>query len=140
MSVPLRLAYTYTAAEFESSFETSFPDWAPAVRAGDELPYLPEHQLNASLGLVYRRWSVFGNLSLVDEMRTSAGTGPIPEGEGTDAHTGLDLAMKYSLRPGLKLTLQVQNLTDDTSIVARRPAGNRPGLPRTILVGIDWEF
>ena len=29
VKVPLRVSYTYTSAEFQSSFETSFADWAP---------------------------------------------------------------------------------------------------------------
>ena len=36
--------------------------------------------------------------------------------------------------------LGVQNLTDNATIVARRPAGVRPGLPRTFVAGIWFDF
>jgi len=34
----------------------------------------------------------------------------------------------------------VRNLGDVTYVAARRPAGLRPGLPRTALVGIEWAW
>jgi Fe(3+) dicitrate transport protein len=42
---------------------------------------------------------------------------------------------EYRLAPWSTLTVAVQNLTDARYIVARRPAGARPGLPRTIVAG-----
>jgi Fe(3+) dicitrate transport protein len=30
----------------------------------------------------------------------------------------------------------IQNITDERYVVARRPAGARPGLPRSIAVGV----
>jgi Fe(3+) dicitrate transport protein len=140
VGVPLRLAYTWTEAEFETSFVTDFADWAPAVEKGDELPYLPAHQLAAGAGLVAERWGAHLDLTWVDAMRTSAGQGPIPEGEGTDAHLLLDLAADLRLAGGLSAFVQVRNLTDEVYVAARRPAGARPGLPRTALAGLSWDF
>jgi Fe(3+) dicitrate transport protein len=34
----------------------------------------------------------------------------------------------------------VRNVTDEAFIVARRPAGVRPGMPRTLLLGVRWDF
>jgi len=139
-SVPLNLVYTYTRGQFLTSFTTNFPDWAPGVEAGDELPYLPEHQASFNTGVTTPRWQAFLNLAYVDGMRTSPGQGPIPQGEGTDANLVTDLSLGYQLRENLGLRLQVRNLFEETYIVARRPAGARPGLPRTVLVGIDWSL
>jgi len=140
LEVPLRLAYTWTEAEFQTSFETDFADWAPAVERGDELPYLPEHQLAAGAGLVGEAWGAHLDLTWVDEMRTTAGRGAIPAGEGADAHLVLDLSARYRFRFGLEAFVQVRNLTDEVYVAARRPAGARPGLPRTALVGLSWDF
>jgi Fe(3+) dicitrate transport protein len=140
LEVPLRLAYTWTEAEFQTSFETDFADWAPAVERGDELPYLPEHQLAAGTGLVGEAWGAHLDVTWVDEMRTIAGRGAIPAGEGTDAHLVLDLSARYRFRFGLVAFVQVRNLTDEVYVAARRPAGARPGLPRTALVGLSWDF
>jgi Fe(3+) dicitrate transport protein len=140
LSVPLGLVYTYTHGQFLTSFATSFPDWAPEVTAGDELPYLPEHQLGATGGVSSRRWSAFFTLAYVDAMRSSPGQGPIPESESTDANVVVDLSLGYWLKENLAIRLQARNLLDEVYVVARRPAGARPGRPRAILIGLDWDF
>lgn len=138
--IPFRFAYTFTDAEFRSSFETAFEDWAPRVEAGDELPYLPRHQWGASLGATGSGWGAFFSVSYGDEMRTKPGRGPVPDSERTDQFLLLDVSADYRLPLGMKAFAQVRNLTDVTYIAARRPAGLRPGLPRTALVGIEWSF
>ncbi len=140
LEMPLKLAYTWTTARFRSGFETDFADWAPRVEAGDELPYLPRQQLLASAGVIGRRVSLFADLAWSSPMRTVAGRGPLVAEESTDELATADLSLKVRLRPGLELTAQVLNLTDETVLVARRPAGLRPGLPRSTLVGVSWEF
>lgn len=138
--IPIRFAYTWTQAEFRTSFDTAFEDWAPHVEAGDELPYLPGHQIGASLGLTRRQWAAFLNVSYSDEMRTRPGHGPIPEAQSTDGFVVFDLAADYSLPFGMKAFAQIRNLGDLTYVAARRPAGLRPGLPRTLLLGLEWAF
>ncbi|HEX7706731.1 MAG TPA: hypothetical protein VF701_09775, partial [Thermoanaerobaculia bacterium] len=59
---------------------------------------------------------------------------------GTDSHITLDLTLGYSLSDGFEMFVQARNLTDETYVVARRPAGLRPGMPRTLLTGINWNF
>ncbi len=140
LRLPLGVVYTYTQGEFLESFETDLPDWAPEVQAGDKLPYLPTHQLGASAGVASRRWDAFLSMAYVGAMRSSPGKGPMPEGEGTDANLVLDLSFAYRLKDNLALRLQVRNLLDEVYIVARRPAGARPGRPRGVLIGLDWDI
>lgn len=137
---PLRLAYTWTDATFRNSFETTFADWAPRVTAGDEIPYIPEHQLTVNAGWELARWSTHAQLSWVDAMRTSAGRGPITSANGTEGHSSIDLTVSYELAASLELYVQGRNITDETYVVARRPAGLRPGMPRTFLTGVSWKF
>lgn len=139
-SVPFRLAYTHTRGEFSTSFETDFEDWAPHVEVGDELPYLPEHQLSATLGWALPQWSVFVTGAWQDAMRTVAGRGPIEPGTGTDAAFLLDATAKLRVLPQLDLVLQGRNLLDEVYVAARRPAGLRPGMPRTFAVGFEWTY
>ena len=135
VGLPLRLAYTYTEAEFGTSFESEFEPWG-TVRAGDELPYVPDHQLYAALGVERDHWGLNLTASYAGEMRTTAGSGPIPEGEGTDDYVLLGLSGEYAITPWSRIVVGVQNLTDEEYVVARRPAGARPGLPRTLMAGI----
>lgn len=134
-SLPLELAYTFTRATFESAFESDFGPWG-TVRKGDELPYLPEHQLYARVGVEHGRWGANLDATAVSEMRTAAGQRPIAEGEGTDASFVLGLGARFQVTSALAVYGAVQNLTDDMYVVARRPAGARPGLPRTLQLGV----
>lgn len=138
--VPSRLAYTFSRGEFQSSFETSFADWAPEVNEGDELPYLPEHQVSAQVGLEIGAVSTFLAATWVDAMRTSAGTGAIPESSEIDSHWTVDLSASWAVRERFSLRLDVRNLTDEVYLAARRPEGLRPGLPRTATLGVSFDF
>lgn len=135
LRLPLHLAYTFTRAEFETGFESEFEPWG-TVEAGDELPYVPAHQLHLGFGVEAGPWSLRLATSHVDEMRTEAGNGPIPGGSGTDAFTVWNASGEFRLETGGTLFVGVQNLSDESYVVARRPAGARPGLPRTLLAGI----
>ena len=72
-SIPVRLAYTFTDAHFESDFNSDFETWG-AVKTGDNIPYLPSHQLSLSLGLEKRLWKVGLVSKFVSRMLTKAGT------------------------------------------------------------------
>ena len=139
LSMPARLAYTFTKAKFQNAFESEFETWG-TVTEGDELPYVPKHQLALSLGLQTMRFGVELSGKYVSRMRTTAGQGPFIDRESTDAHLVLDLAADYRLTRQVRLFASVRNLTDEAYIVARRPAGVRPGLPRLFLIGIKTDF
>lgn len=139
-SVPFRLAYTWTESEFQTSFETSFADWAPRVDKGDELPYLPPHQLSATIGWAVPKGAVYMSAAWLDAMRTTAGSGEFEPGTGTEAATIVDATAKYAVLSRLDLVVRARNLFDETYIAARRPAGLRPGLPRSLSIGLDWRF
>ena len=47
--LPIRIGYTYTDSTFSTAFDSSNPQWGK-VAVGDEMPYLPTHQLGASVG------------------------------------------------------------------------------------------
>ena len=138
--LPIRATYSYTRGVFENSFDTSFADWSPRVEAGDRLPYLPEHQAFVEAGWRRGAWETFLNASFVDDVRVKAGQGPIEGSAAVENHLIWDLALGYRLAPGTRLTLDVKNLTDEIYLAARRPAGLRPGLPRSIRAGVVVDF
>jgi len=138
--VPVRVAYTFTETEFRSSFFTSFADWGPFVTEGDELPYVPNHQLQLSLGLQHGEWSSSLKASILDEVRTRAGQGPIPDRERTDSRSVLDLGVQWNGLEHFGFHVQLRNVLDEEYLVARRPYGARPGLPRTLLVGLTFDL
>jgi Fe(3+) dicitrate transport protein len=137
--IPLQLTYTHNDAEFSSSFESDFDAWGD-VEQGDELPYLPEHQLALNAGWIHSGWDLHLTTSWVGRMRTVAGQGALPAAESTDSRWLVDISASRELGSGVVVELQVRNLTDEVYVVARRPAGVRPGLPRTVFAGFRWNF
>jgi Fe(3+) dicitrate transport protein len=138
VSLPLALAYTYTEAEFKSSF-VGESVWGP-VEKGDKLPDLPENQLMLSAGVEFDggygaelRWRYF------DDTCATAACG---EFEDIDAHSALDVSAWYDWNPRTRFYLDVDNLTDeDGDIVARKPkSGARGQKPRTLMAGVRYQF
>ena len=136
--VPLRLSYTFTRASFRSGFDSDFEPWG-TVEAGDRLPYLPEHQVSGSIGYDESAWSISISMNASGAMRTQAGFGPIPGGQGTDSFVVFNASGEVQVNERGTLFAGLQNLTNQIHSVARRPAGLRPGLPRTLLVGFRIE-
>ncbi len=139
VSVPVSFNYTYTQAEFQNDFTSSFDEWG-SVTAGDELPYIPEHQFFVSAGVEAPKWEAHVSGKYVDEMRTTAGSGSIPDGEGTDAHFVVDVAAEYEVMNQTRVFFTADNIFDEDYVAARRPAGARPGKPATFLAGVKFEF
>jgi Fe(3+) dicitrate transport protein len=137
--LPIMFAYTYTDATFKNSFVSNFSEWG-TVRSGFELPYTPEHQFYLSAGFEAEKWSLTLAGKYIDEMRTVAGTGAIPAGQGTDASFIVDAYGDYEFYQNTRAFVTVQNLFDDIYIAARRPEGTRPGMPFTALAGVKYSF
>ena len=139
VGIPVALAYTWTDAEFRNSFSSSFEEWED-VQSGDNLPYLPEQLLHASAGLRGERWRVDLAGNYIGEMRTTAGQGSVPASQRIDSVLLWDLALGFQVTERLELYGRVENLSDETYVTARRPAGLRPGLPRTTVLGLRYKF
>lgn len=138
-SIPVRLAYTHTNAEFQTAFNSAYDPWGN-VQIGDELPYIPQNQLYGAIGIEAGRFGGQLAVSWVGETRATAGQGNIPAGELIDSHSVADVSAWYALTDGVRARVSVRNLTDETYVAARRPSGLRPGAPRAVLFGISADF
>lgn len=140
VTLPISFAYTHTQSEFQTAFDSSFSQWG-RVAAGDELPYIPENQLSLTAGLMAEdQWRVDLTYKYVDEMREAAGSNTPLEGLFTDALNQWDLSAWFQWSEHLRIYAKVDNLTDDQSIVSRRPFGARPNKPRQAIVGVKVMF
>ena len=137
--MPISLVYTYTDATFKNTFESNFEGWGDVV-SGDELPYLAKNQLAILLGLSGVKFDLNFSARYQAAMRTEAGQGTIPQNQGTDAYFIVDMSASYQLHQHLYFFVSMTNMTNDVYVVARRPAGLRPGLPRAIMVGLKTDF
>jgi Fe(3+) dicitrate transport protein len=140
LTVPLSLQYTWTAeAEFRSAFESDFDPWGD-VEVGDELPYIPEHQLRASAGLQSDAWNVNLSAAYIGQMRATAGQGPFEPSDTIDSHVIWDFIARWNWTDNVATYLKVDNLFDEVYVAARRPAGLRPGLERTAYLGVTFQL
>ena len=137
IQMPLELSWTRTSSEFAESFDGDF--WGNVTK-GDELPYLPENMFAVNLGVNVDKISANLSLKHTSEMRTTAGSGSLVTGSKTDATTIIDLGLRYDLKSNIKLSLGVNNFMDEDGIVARRPYGARPTMPRSFSLGVDYTF
>lgn len=137
---PLNLKYTWTTkAEFKSAFDSNFGPWGE-VSVGDELPYIAEHQLQATAGLITDQWRVHVSGNYSGKLRTKASQGSFDEAESIDGRVVWDLMAAWNFTPSLSTYVKVDNLLDESYIAARRPAGARPGLPRTAYLGLTYRL
>lgn len=135
LRLPLSLSYSYTDARFRSNFESAFDSWGD-VEVGDRLPYVATSQVFASFGIATPMLAVTASLTGSSPMRTSAGQGPRDPATSVDGFVTASLSAEYHVSRLGTLFAAVQNLTNAEYAVARRPAGLRPGLPRTVLAGV----
>jgi Fe(3+) dicitrate transport protein len=138
--LPIKVSYTFTGSSFRQSFTSADPLFGE-VTEGDDVPYIPPHQVAASAAMVSERW---GHVSLgftfVDAMREKAGQGePLP-GEVTDAYAVVDAGAQFNVLPELGVYAKCDNLLDNRYVASRLPFGARPGRPRFFYVGVKVEI
>jgi len=137
--IPITVSYTFTDAQFLSSFESSFDSWGN-VNYGDEFPYLSKHQFSSRLSLEHSKFEINLNAKYNSAMRAQAGSENLSQIEHIPSYMVFDGGVKYYLNKQISFNIIVQNITNQAYIVALRPAGLRPGLPRIIQFGISAKL
>lgn len=135
IGIPVSLAYTYTNGEFGSSFDPDTEDWNNVVK-GDQIPYLAANQLTLNAGMQHRLFDINVSSKYVGVMRTTPGQGEIPPSEKLNGNFIVDLSTNIRLNKFLTAYGSVSNIMNEVYAVARRPAGLRPGMPRSFTIGI----
>ncbi len=139
LALPITAAYTATRSRFRRSFSSDFVGWSDVLE-GDELPYIPQHQLSVTAGVTHARFDVSATARYQAETRDTAGQGPIPEATRIDSMFTVDLAAHAKLHALAELYVTCSNLFDEQVIVARRPYGVRPNPPRLVALGYKARF
>ena len=139
LTIPLRMAYTFTRSRFLTSFTSDNPQFGE-VAVGDELPYVPEHLGSLSLGAFMNRWGINLTGTYMGAMRESAGQGEPADGDVTDAFAVLGGLAWVNPLEQVQVYLKAENILDNHYIVSRRPFGARPGRPRFVQVGVRSAF
>ncbi|QBY03973.1 TonB-dependent receptor [Thalassotalea sp. HSM 43] len=138
-AIPVDLAYTFTETEFQNSFSSGLDTWGD-VEAGDELPYVPENQLQLTIGFETDNFRTDLLVRYMDEMRTTAGQGTVADDELIESRTVVDLGAHYSLTDAQKVSLTVDNVLDEEYMSSRVHGSIMVGKPRTVTVGYSYSF
>ncbi len=139
LTLPFSVAYTWTQSRFRHSFESEFAGWG-AVMEGDELPYLPEHQISVSAGMKLPRWELGATTRYQSTTRDVAGQGPIDDRERLASLFTIDLNAHARLEKWAELYVTCSNVLDEQVIISRRPYGARPNAPRMFAAGYKARF
>ncbi|OKY26971.1 ligand-gated channel protein [Thalassotalea sp. PP2-459] len=137
LTIPFDITYTLTNTEFDNSFDSDF--WGSVVK-GDELPYLPEQQLQLTAGIVGDNWRTDLLIRYLAEMRTNAGQSGIPADEKIASRTVVDLSTSYELDNNQTVKLSVDNLLDEDYMVSRTHGSIMVGKPRTLSASYQYSF
>jgi len=136
---PLSVAYTLTRTEFQNSFSSEDPVFGN-VKKGDEIPYVPRHQVNGMLAAEYGPASVYGSATYISAMREQAGSAPLDQVLSTDKQFVVDIGAKYRVLRWMDIYGNVRNLFDELDLVSRRPFGARPNAPRMFQIGVKLKL
>lgn len=137
--IPLELQYTLTDARFNIDFESDFEAWG-TVNDGDFLPYIAPHVFLISSGIKSYVWGILLNANYMDKMKTTAGQGELSEDQVVEERLLFSINVNYSLSQHSNISMGIHNLSNRKYAVASRPAGWRPGAPRTIVLGLEARF
>lgn len=137
--LPVTVSYTFTDARFQSDFASTVGIFGE-VADGDEIPYIARNQFNVTAALENTIFNISLSGRYTDAFRTMAGTGSIPQEFEVGSHFIVDLSAKYFYSPRVTLFTNINNLFDTNYLVARMPAGLRPGAPFMMQAGISYAF
>ena len=139
ITIPVDLTYTFTETEFQNSFKSGLDTWGSVI-AGDELPYVPENQLQLTVGVVGEKWRGDVLVRYMDEMRTTAGQGAATSDEVINSRTVVDMAAHYSVADNQEITFNVDNLLDKEYMATRTHGSIMVGKPRSVTLGYKYSF
>lgn len=135
IAIPVTLAYTYMDATFDT--EIADTDFFGDVSAGDRIPYIPEHELYASVGIEKGRWTSYLNAVYVDE---TCIRGTCGEFEATEDAFIVDVAAHFAVNQRLTVYGRIENIGGEQALLGRQPYGARPNRDTMTSFGIRFTL
>jgi len=135
---PVELSYTRTIARFKRTTTSDNKEWGIGeVKDGDPLPYVPQDQVSAKLGVSRESLSTSLNTIWKGKMADQSvelGRRIIP------SYAVVDWVGSYNYSKKGKVFAKVDNIFDNTYLTSLRPYGARPGKPRMLSIGWNQKF
>ncbi|EQC48103.1 TonB-dependent receptor domain-containing protein [Bacteriovorax sp. DB6_IX] len=135
---PVELSYTRTVARFTQNTTSDNKEWGVGeIKDGDPLPYVPQDQVSAKVGLDFQNYSTSFNTIWKGKMADQS----VKDGRRIlPSYAVVDWVGSYKYSKKGKAYLKVDNIFDNTYLVSLRPYGARPGKPRMLSVGLTQKF
>jgi Fe(3+) dicitrate transport protein len=144
--VPVRVSYTYTDARFEETFKNGGGDWGTGtINKGDLIPFITPHMGSATLGIENKKFSTLFTGRYVGLTRTKPGQDeniiPLSNENYKDVNALaefliIDFSANYHLNKTWTFYTTLNNITNNTAIVANLPQGFRPSMPFAANLGV----
>lgn len=135
LTLGAELSWTWTWSAFATSFDSGFPQYG-AVKIGDRLPYVPEHQGAGRIELLHERFTLGVAANYRGVMRDVASQGPIPDRDRVTAAFVCDVSAEVPVHDRVSAYGTVQNVANTVTLEGLQPVGARPGAPRMVMLGV----
>ncbi len=136
--IPLQGNITLISAKFNSSFNSSGSEWGSGqIQVGDPLPYIPQVQYAATLGMEWKNWRQ--DLTLVYQSKVYDQSQQSNRQE-IKGYGIVDWSGSYKFSSKGSVIAKVNNVLSKEYAVAARPFGLRPGMPQAFSAGLRYEF
>ena len=150
--MPMYVTATYTNATFlETAGGTADAESIFAgANIGNMVPYIPEFSLSFGVGASFDKWSYNLDANFVSQAYADAanqnnqanpvnGTADVRFGS-IPARFVVDGTAGYQLSKKARLFGNVKNITNNEYIISRQPHGPRPGLPFSMMAGLEIQL
>jgi Fe(3+) dicitrate transport protein len=149
--MPLYVAATYTDATFREDVSSEDQDSIFAgAKKGNELPYIANEVVSFGLGYIYKKFSA--NLDAnytaavwadgsnrVNEENPATGKADSRFGQIEDQFV-VDASLGWQFNKNVRTFSSFKNIFDEKYMASRQPLGARPGMPFSMMAGLEFNF
>jgi Fe(3+) dicitrate transport protein len=154
VQTPMYMSATYTNAIFMSSVGSTDQEsiFAGALH-GNQLPYIPEISVSWGFGAIYKKMSANidsnfvssayadgSNNACVCSGKTDGSAGANERFGKIDSRIVVDGSIGYQYSKKVRMFANIRNLFNTAYMVSRQPHGPRPGLPMTVMGGLEFTL
>ena len=138
---PVSVSATFTDSEFETAADGFGYDWGDdgisGNEVGNEFAYIPDTMFNIRAGLEFDKFSTYLNYFHQSDIFTNADN---TDEYKLDSYGILNWSGFVKVNDSTTLFTKVTNLTDEVYAHGIAPDGYRPGAPRIVSVGMEFDF
>jgi Fe(3+) dicitrate transport protein len=149
---PMYIAATYTDATFTDAAVTSTDQesiWIGA-KNGNELPYITPEVISMGFGIIYQKFNAnldfnYNGKTFADGSNTCDQVNPTNSVADArfgcvDSYHVLDATVGWQFNKNVRMFSNFKNITNQDYMVSRQPLGPRPGLPFSMMAGLEFQL